>query len=185
VVSSYRLIKPHKIIKKKAAPAGPVKTQEFFSAIEPRGATGLAHFAEQNIVRNFSNQSAAGAVAGSLNTFPGTPYVPSVSLYYEAVPEFTGQDSSADSEIQDGIRELINVTRLKTVIELKALETQLEKNSKELKDIELKNRNLILLDQKNIRPLLKKMHQQMQFKKKEIDKLRIRLQVSEEEIIHI
>ena len=43
-------------------------------------------FADNKVTRDFSNQQAAGTNEETIEPVPGTPYVPSVSLSYEAVP---------------------------------------------------------------------------------------------------
>ena len=77
------------------------------------------------------------------------------------------------------------VSNLKSIANLKEVEIEMDKCRKEINQIEIKNQKLFLLDQRNIKPLLKKMQKQIEGKKKQIDRLRIQLQDSEEEIIHI
>jgi Zn-dependent protease with chaperone function len=144
-----------------------------------------AFFADNNIVRNFSNQPSAGLTQDPVPVFPGTPYIPSASLSYEALPEIMAADSLHDILIQNDIHDIIVQSRIKIAVSLNELENEIEKNRKQLKEIEIKNRNLILSDQKNLKPFLDKIHLQLKDKKKEIEHLRIRLRVSEEEIIHI
>ena len=47
--------------------------------------------------------------------------------------------------------------RLHSVIRLKKLQREIEKSNKELREVEIKNKTMILLDQKNIQPLLNKL----------------------------
>ena len=134
---------------------------------------------------NFSNQQAAGLNQDAIQVLPGIPYVPSKSLSYEALPEIMTADSLRDIVILNGIKEMINLSRLKEIANLIQLASDIEISRKQLKQEETKNKELILLDQKNAKPLLEKIHRQIRLKKNKIDRLRIRLQVSEEEIIHI
>jgi hypothetical protein len=69
--------------------------------------------------------------------------------------------------------------------ELKVMEKEIEKNRKLVNEIEIQNRPLILLNKKNLKPILDKAHRQLNLKKKKIDQLQRQLQASEEEIIHI
>jgi Zn-dependent protease with chaperone function len=144
-----------------------------------------AFYAENSMVRNYSNESEAGPVTDAVAVFPGTPYVPSASLSYEAFPESSAEDSARHLLEENCLKDVMTATRLNSVIVLKKLQSEMENGNRQLKVMELKNKNLILLDQENIRPILKKLHQDMRDRKKEIEKMRIRLQVSPAEIIHI
>jgi Zn-dependent protease with chaperone function len=144
-----------------------------------------AFFAENNVLVNFSNQQAIDMNQELIKAVPGTPYVPSVTLSYEALPEVMATDSLRDILILDGLKEITTLSCLKEIASLNRLSADIETSRKQLKQEEIKNRELILLDQKNIKPLLENFHRQIQLRKKKIDRLRIRLQVSEEEIIHI
>ena len=61
----------------------------------------------------------------------------------------------------------------------------MEKNKKLLNREVIKNRELIILNQKNLKPELEKIRRQIDVRKKKVEHLRIRMQDSEEEIIHI
>ena len=65
------------------------------------------------------------------------------------------------------------------------LEYEIEQNSEQLKLIEIQNRNLIRLDRKNIKPILDNINRQIKLKKQKIEQLKVDLETSEEEIIHI
>jgi Zn-dependent protease with chaperone function len=175
----------YKINKKNAAPEIQHLPDPGMIPAEETKSLEQAFFAENNIVRNYSNQQSAGLTQDPVPVFPGTPYIPSESLSYEALPEVMAADSLHDILVQKGIKDIIVQSRIKITASLKELETEIEKNRKQLKEIEIKNRNLILSDQKNLKPILEKIHLQLKDKKKEIEQLRIRLQVSDEEIIHI
>jgi hypothetical protein len=144
-----------------------------------------AFYAADNIVRNFSNESEAGPVTEPVTVYRGTPYVPSASLSYEVLPENTEADSARQLLVENCLKEVLTATRLHSVIVLKKLQSEMENGNRQLKAMELKNKNLIRLDQENTRPILKKLHQDMKDRKKEIEKMRMRLQVSSKEIIHI
>jgi BlaR1 peptidase M56 len=144
-----------------------------------------AYFADNKIVKDYSNQPAADLSQDPVPGSPGTPYIPSVSFSYDALPVIIAADSARDIAIKNDMKEMVSLSNLKTIASLKELEIQIDKSSQELNRIEIQNQKLFLLDQRNIKPLLKKMQKQIEFKKKQIDKLRTRLEVSEEEIIHI
>ncbi|HEY4935620.1 MAG TPA: hypothetical protein VII44_03520, partial [Puia sp.] len=153
--------------------------------LEDPGPLFQAYFADNKKLRNFSNQQAAGPNQAHILSLPGTPYLPSVTLSYQANPEIIWQDSIRDLAAQNGLKDLITANRIKTIANLEVLESEIEKNSKQLKEIEIKNRKLILLDQKKIKPLLEEIHRQIRLKKMKINHLKSRLEISEEEIIHI
>jgi glyceraldehyde-3-phosphate dehydrogenase/erythrose-4-phosphate dehydrogenase len=94
-------------------------------------------------------------------------------------------DSFRDIEIQNGMKEMTNICQLKEIAELNRAASEMERNREQLREAEIRNRELIQWDQKRIKPLLENIHQQMKVKKQKIDRLRIKLQTSEEEIIHI
>jgi beta-lactamase regulating signal transducer with metallopeptidase domain len=144
-----------------------------------------AFYADNKIARNYSNQEAAGPNQAAIFSLPGTPYVPHVTLSYEAVPEIVWQDSIRDVTIQSGYENLIVENKIKAIANLQALEAEFVQNSKQLKEIETKNRKLILLDRKNIKPVMDEIHHQILLNKQKIDHLKIRLVTTEEEIIHI
>jgi Zn-dependent protease with chaperone function len=172
------------VIKKMIAPALPVISSEPEQA-EDEGNQEKMFFAENNIVRNFSNQQAAGPNIEFIQAVPGTPYVPAESLSYEDMPDLIQGDSIRDAAIQNRIQEMIFKSRLIGTSNLKKLETEMAKSRKQLKKMEIKNKQLILLHKRDIRPLLEIIQQQLQVRKQQIDQLRSRLQVSDEEIIHI
>jgi hypothetical protein len=87
--------------------------------------------------------------------------------------------------MQKGLNDLITSYRVNAVANLIALESEIEKNQKQLKDIEQKNKKFILLDQNKIKPLLEELHHQIMSKKQRIYDLKVRLENSEQEIIHI
>jgi hypothetical protein len=147
--------------------------------------TDQAFYVDQNIVRNFSNESDAGLMRTQVEEFPGSPYVPSSSLSYETVPNNTTEDSLQQLLIINCLKDAETATRLHSVIVLKKLRHELEKSKIEVREAELKNKNMILLDKKNIQPILDKVHQQLKDNKKEIEKMNTRFRVSAEEIIHI
>ena len=153
---------------------------------ESDNSLNLAVFAGKKELRNFTNEAAAGLTVESIPVFPGTPYIPSASLSYEDLPDNLIQaDSIQYILIQKGIQDMIDKSRMKTTASLNELKTELEVNKKQLKGMEMKNRQLIRLHEKNIQSFLEKTRRQLQFKKQEIEQLQIRLRISGKEIIHI
>jgi Zn-dependent protease with chaperone function len=144
-----------------------------------------AFYADNKITRNFSNQQAAGQNQAAILSSPGTPFVPQITLSYQAVPEIVWQDSIREVVIREDFNDLIVENKIKAIASLQVLESEIEKNSKQLKEIETENHRLILLDQKNIKPVMDEIHHQILLKKQKLKQLRVRLETSEEEIIHI
>jgi len=142
-------------------------------------------FADNNIVRNFSNQQATGPDVESIQPGPGTPYVPSVALSYENQTAFTRADSIRDIAIQHWIQGIRRESHILATTHLKALQKESAKNRKQLKKLEIKNQQLILLHQRNIRPLLENIRQQLQVKMNEIDQMKLQILMTDQEIIHI
>jgi Zn-dependent protease with chaperone function len=170
--------------KSRVKPIRPQTIPETPSSEDPE--TGIqAVFANNKKLINFTNQEAAVSNQAPILSSPGTPYLPTVSLSYEAIPEVIRQDSVRDLTVQNGLKDLITANRINTIAKLEALGSEIEKNSIQLKEIEIKNRKLILLDQKNIKPLLEEIHRQIRLKKQIIEHLKVRLLISETEIIHI
>ncbi len=145
----------------------------------------MAYYADNKIPRDYSNQPAADLSQEPVQAIPGSPYVPSVSLAYDAQPVIIAADSMRDILIKKDISTIVCLANLKAIANLKELEIQIDKNKQELTRIEIENQKLFLLDQRNIKPLLKKMQKQIESKKLQIDELRNKLEVSEAEIIHI
>jgi Zn-dependent protease with chaperone function len=144
-----------------------------------------AYYADDKIERDYSNQLEAGTNQAAILSAPGAPYLPPVSLSYQAVPQIIRQDSIMNLAYQNGLRELLSSNRIKTIASLVVLESDIEKNQKQLEEIELKNHAFIIMDQKKLKPLLKEINHQIRIKKQKISNLKRRLQSSEEEIIHI
>jgi hypothetical protein len=144
-----------------------------------------AYFADNNLVRDYTNQTEADLSQGAISASPGTPYVPSMSLSYDAPSVVVAADSIRAIQMDNELREVIGLTNLKAIADLKEIEMQVENNKCELTRIEMQNQKHFLKDQQNMKPLLKKMQKQLDVKKKQIDRLRIRLEDSEQEIIHI
>ena len=162
----------------------PLPEPEPVSEVEPI-AMNQAFFAEHRVQSDFSNQQSAGLTYEAAHGQPGTPYIPSMSLSYESLPVIRNADSLRNIVIQNVIEENISESRLKEIAKLDELSTDIDNSNKLLQQAQIKNKQLIRLDQKNIKPLLDKMNRQIHFKKLKVDRLRIELQVAEEEIIHI
>ena len=145
----------------------------------------MAYYADNKIPRDYSNQPAADLSQDPVHAMPGSPYVPSVSLAYDAQPVIIAADSVRDILIKNDISTIVCLANLKAIANLKELEIQIDKNKKELTRIEIENQKLFLPDQRKIKPLLKKMQKQIERKKIQVDVLRNKLEVSETEIIHI
>ena len=94
-------------------------------------------------------------------------------------------DSMRDIQVKNEIRTIVSIANLKAIANLKELEIQIDKNKQELTRIEIENQNLFLPDQRNMKPLLKKIQKPIESKKIQVDALRNELEVSEAEIIHI
>jgi beta-lactamase regulating signal transducer with metallopeptidase domain len=142
-------------------------------------------FTDNKTVRNFSNQQATALFREPLQGHDKTAFVPSVSLSYVALPEILASDSIRETELASSLQDLVDVNRLNTISRLNTIVKEMGMTQKLLDETEIRNRKLILLDQKNILPILKNIHRQMDLKKKEIDRIQIKLRESEEEIIHI
>jgi Zn-dependent protease with chaperone function len=144
-----------------------------------------SYFVSDKVERNFSNQQAATAGQAEINSTPQTPYLPSVTMSYQAVPEIIWQDSIRQAVVQNDYNDLKNQNLIKAIANLQMLESEIEQNSEQLKLIEIQNRNLIRLDLKNVKPILDNINRQIKLKKRKIEQLKFDLEVSEEEIIHI
>ena len=142
-------------------------------------------FADNTPVRNYSNQQDAGMNTEDIQPVSGTPYVPSVSLSYEAQPALTQADSIMEIAEQNQINDLVRESHLVVKVNLDRLKTELNNNRKQLRKMEIRNHQLILKHQKDIKPLLKNIEQQLHRKEQQIDQLKIQLQVTDEDIIHI
>jgi hypothetical protein len=143
-----------------------------------------SYFASDKTERNFSNQQAIAGQA-NINSLSNTPYLPSVTMSYQAVPEIIWQDSIREVVVQNNYNDLKSQNLIKAIANLQILESEIEKNSELLKQIEIQNRNLIRLDRKNVKPILDYINRQIKLKKQQIEQLKINLEISEEEIIHI
>jgi hypothetical protein len=156
--------------------------------VEPVEEPGLqteTFFVDNNIVSNFSNESETAPVTVPIENAPGSPYVPSSSLTYQPLPETYAVDSTQQQLMEVCVKEAETATRMHSIIVLRNLQSEIDKSNKALKDFEIKNKHLILLDQKNIQPILNKINLEMKNRKKRIETLRTRLRISTTEIIHI
>lgn len=142
-------------------------------------------FADNTTVRDFTNQEAAELTQDPVPDAPGTPFIPSASFSYDARPVIVAADSVRNVIVQKGLKDVIRVCNMKAIADLKVLEIEIEKNKRELDSIQVKSNQIFLLEQKNTRPLLKNLQKLMNSRKNQVKRLRIRLQNSEEEIIHI
>jgi beta-lactamase regulating signal transducer with metallopeptidase domain len=143
------------------------------------------YFAENYIAHDYSNQPAVELSQDPVIASPGMPYVPSISLSYDAQPVIVAADSLREVVVNNEKKEIHRLSNLKTIASLRELEIQIENNNQEINRIDLQNKKRILPVQENIKPLLMKIQRQINIRKKEINRLKTRLEVSEEEIIHI
>jgi hypothetical protein len=172
--------KPVILDMKSEMPSSPVAETE--EASEP---PDLAFYADNKIPRDYSNQPDADLSQDPVQVVAGSPYVPSVSLAYDAQPVIIAADSVQKMLINNDIRAIASLSNLKAIANLKELEIQIDKNKQELTRIEIENQKIFMPDQKNVKPLIKKLQKQIDHKKIQIGVLRSKLQVSEAEIIHI
>lgn len=143
------------------------------------------YFADSKSALDFSNQQTSGVVRDQVIAFRGTPYVPSNSLSYEALPDILAADSIVGIHFQNGIRDVVTMTRIRAIARLKELESEIDKNKVQLKEMEAKNRNLILSDHREMKSILEHVHHLLESREKQINQLLNTLQDTEEEIIHI
>jgi hypothetical protein len=153
--------------------------------IDESGVQAENFFVDNNIETNFSNESETAPVAVPVEAVPGSPYVPSASLVYQPFTENREADSIQQQLMEVCLKNAETATRLHSIVVLRNLQSEVDKSNKELKEFELKNKHLILLDQKNIQPVLNKINHEMKTRKKSIEILRNRLKISTAEIIHI
>ena len=139
-------------------------------------------YADQEEKRNFSNQPETETVFPNIQSFPGAPYVPAASLAYNTSIDTIELNGPAGKSFETRITKWISEQAL---AKLNLAKADMKKNQRQLKSMEIKNRQLILLDEKNIQPLLEKIRKEIRFKEQEIKQLQIQLGYSEEEIIHI
>ena len=144
-----------------------------------------AFYVDNNIPRNFSNESESGIITTPVPEVQGSPYVPSSSLIYDVRPENEAEDSMQQLLTQNSVNEAEKITRLHSVILLKKLKREIEKSNRELREVELKNKYLILLDKKNTQPILNKVHKELKVRNQELNNLQLHIKVSTAEIIHI
>ncbi|HEY2650056.1 MAG TPA: M56 family metallopeptidase [Puia sp.] len=169
-----------KIVATQKAESLPISEQE-----ETPDPPDMAYYADNKISRDYSNQPAADLTQDPVRILPGSPYIPSASLAYDAQPVIIAADSLRDIMIKNDIKTIVDLSNLKAIANLKELEIEIERNKQELTRIEIENQKLFLLDQRNMKPLLKKVQKQIECKKMQIDELRNNLEVSVTEIIHI
>ena len=145
----------------------------------------LTVFAQDNTPRNFTNEQSSTLVKDPVAGFPGTPYLPSVSLLYEDLPDLGGPDSMMSPVIQYRLENKKINSRLKVIENLDAMEKEIVKSKKQLREIEFKYRKLIKPDSKRIKSFVEKMQQKLEGGKQQIQQFRNRIDASWEEIIHI
>ncbi len=162
-----------------------VANAETVEASEAENPSEQIYFADHNEARDYSNQPAAPLKVEPIPAIPGTPYIASSSLSYESIPEAPAGDSTPQLTIPDGIQKQIADTRIEVSTSLRKMETELKKNNRQFKAMEIRNQKLIELHKKDIRPILQKIRIDLKNKKQEIDRLKIQLQVTDQEIIHI
>jgi Zn-dependent protease with chaperone function len=175
----------HRILKMRVVKRKQVITIPMAKVNEEITVPDMAIYAQDNIVRNYSNESDAGLVTDPVHSIQEAPYVPSSSLSYQVLPENTAENNAHQEQAEKYLKDLMMADRLNSVIVLNKIQTDMENSNSQLLEMERKYKNQDLPDQQNIRPLLIKIHHDIQVKKKELEKMRIRLRVSSREIIHI
>ncbi len=139
------------------------------------------HFADQDEVRNYSFEKAADPTPPVGVDQESAPYVPSASFYYQSATDTV----KPYLVLQDQLNALAGISKLKTTELQAALNEEINSKLYGLRALENKNSMLILQKQKNLQPLLLNLKKDIQLKKKEINHLRILLQIQGGEVIVI
>jgi len=142
-------------------------------------------FVYNRAARDFSNQSANGMNQDLIRQIPGTPFTPSASLSYEAIPEIMAADSLHEATVNKAMENVLLLYRIEQMKQLKVLEKELATAQQEILKLELQNKKLIIPDGKKPYIQLENFRKSLKLKKDKLERLRIRLQISGDEIIHI
>jgi len=142
-------------------------------------------FVYNRVAREFSNQSANGMSQELIRQIPGTPYTPSASLSYEAIPEIMAADSLHEAAVDKAMQNVLLLYRVEQLNQLKVLEKELISAQQEIRKLEWQNKKLIIPERRKPDMLLENFRKSLKLKKEKLDRLRIRLQVTGDEIIHI
>ena len=138
-------------------------------------------YADQNEVRNYSNEKAAAPELPIVADLEGAPYVPSASFSYSPASDTL----MPDVLLQNKLKALAVIGKVKMAEIQSKLEEEISRNVKDLRQMDKENQKLIEQKQKNLQPVLFKLKVDMQRKKEEINHLRMQLQVLGGEIITI
>ena len=175
----------HQLVKRKGNPLKQEFAVRVTGPAEEAVAPELAYYVDNNIIRNYSNESGAGPVTEPIPIAGSTPYVPSSSFSYELHAENPEADSAQQVWMEKSLQDIVIASRVHLKVTVNKLQKDLERNTQELKEIEKQNEKQISLEKQKVLPLIKKAQLQIRLKKEELKKLQIRLQVSSQEIIHI
>jgi hypothetical protein len=139
------------------------------------------HFADRNEVRNYSFEKAADPTPPVGVDQESAPYVPLASFYYQSATDTV----KPYLVLQDQLNALAGISKLKTTELQAALNEEINSKLYGLRAMENENSILIQQKQKNLKPLLLNLKKGIQLKKKEINHLRIQLQIQGGEVIVI
>jgi len=178
-----KMTDPQKHVKIETSPVNQSPVKEETEEITDPSET--IFYTDNKITRDYTNQPDADLSQAPVQVIPGSPYVPAISLAYDAQPVIIAADSMRDMIIKKDVKTIVCLANLKAIANLKELQIEIDKNKKELKRIEAENRKHFLLDERNLKPLLRKIEKQIDSRKIQVDALRNKLEVSEAEIIHI
>jgi hypothetical protein len=90
-----------------------------------------------------------------------------------------------EKEIRNEMTKVIKEVRTETATKLNMLEREVIKKSQQIRTLTRSNQLVVGPSQKNLQPIINRLHRQIILKKEEIDRLKIKLIISDEEIIHI
>ncbi len=144
-------------------------------------ANAQLHYADQNEVRNYSNEKAPDPLPPVAADLEGAPYVPSASFFYQPATDTV----KPDLLLQNQLTTLAVISKMK-IEELEArLNKEICSKLNTLRGLERENSMLIRQSQKDLQPLILNLKKGIQLKKKEINHLRIQLQIQGGEVIVI
>ncbi len=144
-------------------------------------ANAQLHYADQNEVRNYSNEKAPDPQPPVAADLVGAPYVPSASFFYQPATDTL----KPDLLLQNQLSALAVISRIKTEEMQARLNKEICSKLSTLRGLEKENSILIRQSQKNLQPLILNLKKDIQLKMKEINHLRIQLQIQGGEVIVI
>ena len=114
-----------------------------------------------------------------------TSVVIPVSSSFAATAEMSFNYRGREKEIRNEMTKVIKEVRTETATKLNMLEREVIKKSQQIRTLTRSNQLVVGPSQKNLQPIINRLHRQIILKKEEIDRLKIKLIISDEEIIHI